>query len=249
MKDYGRGSVFDIPVFVAGEVSSTFDAAWSLTETQTPPDWTSVIALSQTNGRGQLRRYWHSPPGNVHVSFFLPDAFGPLGTLAALAVGWCVTEALAREHIPAKLKWPNDILITDAAGREGKLGGLLLEERNGRLVAGLGLNLATAPDGRQLRAGSAVPAAALHSSEPPYLFWERLLPRMRTLYAAKIQPFGPEEIRNEIEGSLAWMGRNVYAEDAGVTGRILGIKPDGSLRLACGGAETLVISGSVAPVG
>lgn len=241
MREYKPRAETVAPIYTIEETSSTFDAAWALAKETELPTWTSVIAFSQTNGRGQLRRKWHSPAGNLYVSFFLPKNFSRMNDLASMAVGWCVCEALAGENMATCLKWPNDILYAD-----GKLGGILLEERKGRLLAGLGLNLVSAPSSTSLRPGHAVPAVALPSfNERPHVFWARVLPRIRAIYEAAIAPSGLEEVRRGIEGRLAWVGRNVYAEEAGVSGRILGIHSDGSLCLDSGGEVVPVTSGSI----
>lgn len=248
MREYNPGAQNTAPIYTVEEVSSTFDAAWELAATENLPDWASVIAFTQTNGRGQLRREWHSPVGNLYVSFFLPEDLARAKDLAAMVVGWCVCEALAGDSIQTQLKWPNDILY-NGGQQEGKLGGLLLEERNGRLLAGLGLNLVAAPAIDFLRQGHTVPAAALPSfTELPHIFWGRMLPRIQASYEMVMAPYGLTEIRERIENRLAWIGRQVYAEDAGVTGRILGIDVDGSLRLESDGEVVQIISGSVIPL-
>ncbi len=146
------------PVIVAGECTSTFDLAWELARDRNLPSWSAILALSQNKGRGQVRREWISPPGNLYVSFFLPPEIAGLGTLASLATGYLVHAGLLTMGIPTRLKWPNDLLLSNG---EGKFGGLLLEERENRLVAGLGHNLRSNPeDGSMLRV-SAVSAAVL----------------------------------------------------------------------------------------
>jgi BirA family biotin operon repressor/biotin-[acetyl-CoA-carboxylase] ligase len=242
MREYIPGMGTTAPIFVLEAVSSTFDAAWALAETAKLPAWASVVAFSQTNGRGQLRRKWQSPAGNLYVSFFLPESIARAGDLAAMAMGWCVCESLAGENIQTRLKWPNDFLYIDARQQEGKFGGLLLEERNGRLLAGLGLNLVSAPEKSSLRQGHAVPAVALQSfTEKPHVFWGRMLPVIQAVYEENIAASGLEDIRKKVESRLAWIGRNVYAEDAGVSGRILGVDSDGSLRLEREGAVISVM--------
>lgn len=238
------------PLFIIEETSSTFDAAWSLAEERVLPSWASLLAFSQTSGRGQLRRFWHSPPGNLYVSFFLPEDIARAGDLAAPAIAWCVCASLAGEGVNVRLKWPNDILLTLPDGTEGKFGGLLLEERRGRVLAGLGLNLKTAPDETLLRAGRAVPAVALPACpDEPHIFWARLLPRLAAVYREAVAPAGRHELRKIIETRLAWIGRIVHAEEAGLDGRILGMDDDGSLRLQHGGGECFsVSSGSIYPV-
>ncbi|CAK7013874.1 MAG: Bifunctional ligase/repressor BirA [Desulfovibrio sp.] len=253
MKEYTHAACSAAAVLVAEEVTSTFDATWRLAENAVPPAWTSLVALAQTAGRGQLRRVWHSPPGNLYVSFFLPENAALLGDMAALAVGWTVCAALARNGIETRLKWPNDILLlyengTGKNGREGKFGGLLLEERAGTLMAGLGLNLKTAPCDTVLRAGHAVPAVALPCfDEQPHTFWAKLLPDIKDIYETEITECDAEGIRRQVESRLAWVGETVYAEDMGLSGRILGLRSDGALRLECRGKAVFVTSGSVTP--
>ncbi len=58
-----------------------------------------------------------------------------------------VADELAARGAAVRIKWPNDLLVD---GR--KVGGILVEERGGVVVAGLGLNLGGAPRDHALRA-------------------------------------------------------------------------------------------------
>jgi BirA family biotin operon repressor/biotin-[acetyl-CoA-carboxylase] ligase len=108
---------------------------------------TAIAAAEQTGGRGRLGRQWHSPPGNLYVSFVLrPAVAAPaaaqIGFVAALAVADTVDGLLPGR---AMLKWPNDVLV-DAA----KISGILAERGDDTpfwLVLGIGLNIAAAPEG------------------------------------------------------------------------------------------------------
>ena len=94
---------------------------------------TVVVADHQTEGRGRLGRTWISEPGaNLLLSIVMPAPTDP-----AKAPRLCLLWAAAiAETIDVRVKWPNDLV--DADGR--KLGGLLAELDDGRIVLGIGLN-------------------------------------------------------------------------------------------------------------
>lgn len=123
-------------------VTSTNDLVKEMAD-KGAPQWTTVVARSQTEGRGRMGRSWHSPKGNLYVSVLLkqdilPSELPRLSILISLAVFM----ALDRGKGPLNLKWPNDILLD-----RRKIAGVLLEgrTRNDRVeyvVAGVGINLA-----------------------------------------------------------------------------------------------------------
>ena len=55
-----------------GEVPSCLDTAMHLAVSGRLAFWDSVQCVAQTAGRGQLRRAWHSPPGNIYAALRLP---------------------------------------------------------------------------------------------------------------------------------------------------------------------------------
>lgn len=132
-------------------VGSTNDEARALGR-DGAPDGTIVRARRQTAGRGRAGRSWDSPEGNLYLSLLLrPDR--PHRELAALSLvaGLAAAEAaggLAARPDTIRLKWPNDVL---ADGR--KLAGVLIEtdatpgHASPFAVIGVGLNVASAPDG------------------------------------------------------------------------------------------------------
>ena len=94
----------------------------------------------QTAGRGRLGRAWLAPPGSsVLASIVLrPDV--PTARLAELSVvaGRACAAAIAElTGLEPTVKWPNDVLV---AGR--KVAGILAEAREGRVVLGVGINVA-----------------------------------------------------------------------------------------------------------
>ena len=158
------------PVYITGPATSTLDVARLLTEAGLFPEWASVLSLSQSAGRGQMRRAWSSPEGNLYSALRLPHE-GPFATFAAApACGALFAEALHKLGCPVMLKWPNDLLQASEPlpsgvmpGREDchKVGGMLLEERHGALIAGTGFNLASCPPLSSLRDNYAFSAGIL----------------------------------------------------------------------------------------
>ena len=110
------------------------------------PEGLVVIAESQTAGRGRLDRAWVTPPrAGVTMSVLLrPQVhdtaeWGWLPLLSGLAVLQAVRDRCGVAD--ATLKWPNDLLAGEPAG---KLAGLLAEvPAAGSVVVGLGLNVTT----------------------------------------------------------------------------------------------------------
>ncbi|MBO4318417.1 MAG: hypothetical protein J5855_09130 [Mailhella sp.] len=148
-----------LPVYCYQTVPTVLDIAHGLCDEGKLPVFGSVLAQAQTSGRGQMRRVWHSPPGNIYCAVRLPED-GPFGGLsAAPALGAVLADSLASLGLPIALKWPNDLIIKTGSGW-GKTAGILLEKRK-HLIAGIGLNLAQAPPPEMLRADAVFPAASL----------------------------------------------------------------------------------------
>lgn len=105
---------------------------------------TTVIADTQTSGKGRLGRKWVSPPGvNLYISVLfrpsLPAWESPLLTLLASVA---VTETIRKTGIRnTSIKWPNDVQI------EGKKAAGVLTEMEPRgdrvdyIVLGIGVNI------------------------------------------------------------------------------------------------------------
>ncbi|MGB8216921.1 MAG: biotin--[acetyl-CoA-carboxylase] ligase [Candidatus Methanoperedens sp.] len=73
---------------------------------------TVVIAESQTGGRGRLGRKWLSPEGGIWLSIILKPGIQPLyAPRITLMAGVSAAKTIRSLGIPAKIKWPNDILI------------------------------------------------------------------------------------------------------------------------------------------
>jgi BirA family biotin operon repressor/biotin-[acetyl-CoA-carboxylase] ligase len=127
--------------------ASTNDIAARLAESGAQ-DGTTVVAETQTAGRGRHGRVWFSPSGaGLYVSVIVRPGTGQYdhknpAALLTLASGVAIAEAVrAATGLPAEIKWPNDVLV---GGR--KLAGILAEAtvQAGAvqfIVVGFGVNL------------------------------------------------------------------------------------------------------------
>ncbi|HEV7951095.1 MAG TPA: biotin--[acetyl-CoA-carboxylase] ligase [Glaciihabitans sp.] len=119
----------------------------------TSPEFTAVVTLDQTQGRGRMGRVWSAPAGQcLAVSVLLRptapsgqpltlDAFGWLPLLAGLAMTRTVANLVPDHRV--SLKWPNDVLVDGK-----KVCGLLAEllPTADGVVMGSGVNLSIPAD-------------------------------------------------------------------------------------------------------
>ena len=109
------------PIYHVTDTPSTLDlAATLLADTATAtPHLTTIIADSQSAGRGRLGRSWITPPGQallastiVSLPSSLPaEALGWTVHACALAVHDALTARLEPLGHTVTLKWPNDVLV------------------------------------------------------------------------------------------------------------------------------------------
>ncbi|WP_075353312.1 biotin--[acetyl-CoA-carboxylase] ligase [Desulfovibrio sp. DV] len=228
----GPGGAAADAVLLVGPCASSLDVAWELAAAGCLPPFASVVAVSQTRGRGQMRRDWVSPPGNLYAALAWPVASGNLAAMAPVVVGACLSDALYDRGFPTQVKWPNDLLVCDR-----KIGGILLEERGGRILAGIGINFASAPDAALLRRDHAAPAASLQVfGEVPgaVTLWSDLVKSGQTCYLQCVALSDSNALSRFVEQRLAWLGREVFVRESGTDGfraRIIGLAEDGGLRL------------------
>ncbi len=240
------------PVYLCDEVSSTFSVAHTLAQKGVLPAWGAVLAASQTAGRGQFRRHWQSPRGNLYVTFRLPDTPFFQSDAAALVVGVLLAAAFSRLGCPVRLKWPNDLLNPQA----GKAAGILVENRDGVMLAGVGVNLRILPEAEQLRRERATPAGLLLTGDKtpilqaPFSLWQALVNEMIFAYSQSFAQSTAKMLPELADPFLAWKGEAVTVTDtdgATLSGRLSGVSPNGGLLLqAFDGKTHEIFSGSLA---
>jgi BirA family transcriptional regulator, biotin operon repressor / biotin---[acetyl-CoA-carboxylase] ligase len=242
----GRGGAAERSVFLAGTITSSLDAGWHLADRGCLQDWGSVLAASQTVGRGQLRREWHSPPGNIYAALRLPGGFPWAPELLPLAMGHVVSAAFLDMGVELAIKWPNDLIL---AGR--KVGGILIEERRCICMAGIGINL-LASTISPTRTGAAFPAGGLDQAiqaPAPATLWLYLVHAVENCYETLLSSSTSSEFISLVEQRLAFMGRRVAVDGRpDIRGRVAGISEKGGLILREGRRDTVISSGSIFPL-
>lgn len=236
-------------VVVCGPCVSTMDVARRLVEQGAIGPWASVLTPAQSAGRGQLRRQWLSAPGNLLATLVCPPEDAPWNDLRPLVLGYLFAEALSGLGSPVQVKWPNDLLSGDS-----KVAGMLVEERAGCVLVGIGVNLAWAPAPESLREGHCAPAGKFCASDcglGPLSLWLTLVNRLETGYRTLLEAFSPSEFLTIFRSRLAWMGRRVLVQEgAGVRYEavVRGISEEGGLILDHAGKEIVLLAGDVIPV-
>jgi BirA family biotin operon repressor/biotin-[acetyl-CoA-carboxylase] ligase len=217
------------------EIGSTNDIALRWVE-EGGADFSLVAANAQSAGRGRNNRRWLTPPDSAlafslllrpsktetkHISLFTG--------LGAVALRHVLQKKYA---LNAQIKWPNDILL---AGK--KTAGILVEsswlgDKLQGIVLGIGINVhaAAVPKAETLN----FPATSLQDAlgNPPR---RTELLREILLAVQKRRPLlGSGDLVAAWEENLAFRGKQVQitrGDGRVIRGKILGINPDGSLRL------------------
>ncbi|MDR1606816.1 MAG: biotin--[acetyl-CoA-carboxylase] ligase [Deltaproteobacteria bacterium] len=240
-------------VYQTGEVSSVLDVAWARLDQELATPWSSILAKSQTQGRGRFGRSWASPEGHVYAALRLPNQRPFEGTMASVALGYALAQAFRAEGVDVRLKWPNDLLT-----QEGKAGGILVENRRGALVAGLGLNLGQSPFPLELRDPLAPPPAAFPERlGPPADLWLRLAKNLFLRYNDDFLAKDPDWARtfsSLAEKSLLGLGQKVTIHEPvaeprvttpHLTGILTGLAPSGALIIEGPLGEVAVWAGTL----
>lgn len=121
-----------------------------------------IIAEQQQQGHGRCNRVWVSPKGGLYTSFVFPKpSFYP--HYLSFALGLSFVQFFEE---PCLLKWPNDLFLNGA-----KCGGILLEQHENNIIAGVGINLKKAPVCK-----AAYPIGCLNASLSPKQIVAEVLP-------------------------------------------------------------------------
>lgn len=210
------------------------------------------LAHTQHLGRGRRGKGWQSPRGSFYGSAMLPmrgsaARIGPFSLAVASALAGVLEGFGVRG---TGLKWPNDVQVDGK-----KIAGILLElsphslrsgaELSHRLVIGIGLNLEpVAADVGQ----AATSLREVLRGEMPTLqtvaagIWTALR-RCRDQFEAHgfapFQPFWAE--RDALVDRVVLVTQG----DARWRGTVLGLNPDGSLRVKADGVEHAISAGEV----
>lgn len=228
-------------------VESTNDLAlkWGL---EGAPDWSLVLADSQTKGRGRKGRHWVTTPKSaLALSLVLhptPEEMAHLSRFTALA-GLGLIRALANYALKGEIKWPNDVLLN-----RKKVAGILVEsdwqgDRLESLVIGMGVNVTPGAVPKGLR----YPATSLEDAADHFINrWDLLVVILRQMMALRLEITTSTFLRAWNE-HLAFREQWVYFRlSTKETQRlkVLGITPEGYLFLEDeSGVQFSVLDGEI----
>lgn len=147
-------------------------------------EWLVVATEHQTAGRGRLDRVWQTPP---RVALTFSTLLRPGGPATEwpwlpLLAGVAVVRALHDHGVPAVLKWPNDVMVTDQ-----KAAGILVERvdtpTGPAAVLGIGLNVTSSREELPVPTATSLLLATGRALDRTALL-ETMLSHLREQYAA-----------------------------------------------------------------
>ena len=203
-------------------------------------DWTNapagalVWADAQSAGRGRLGRNWSSPHGKgLYFSLILrPNEPDPART--ALLAGLGAARGIeAVCDLAVACKWPNDLLCNSK-----KIGGILCEARDDRLIVGIGVNVShqqsDLPERPQFPASSLLLESGAEISIPTLL--QEILRALETT-------FEQTDWRADYEKRMWGLGEIAKAD--GALGIVAGIEVGGQLQLQTADGPRLISAGEL----
>ncbi|NRA11013.1 MAG: biotin--[acetyl-CoA-carboxylase] ligase [Crocinitomicaceae bacterium] len=189
-----------------------------------------IMAVEQTNGRGQMGAEWLVKPGeNLTFSVFLDNVNLSVNYQFFLTrlVSVSLVDFLAKFNIPTAIKWPNDIYVNDK-----KIAGILIENKVSgsfiqKSIIGIGLNVNQSDFGN-LEATSLFLKTGIHRSIDDVLFsfiksLNTILeggltnPKLEDAYLKRLHLLNEKSSFEDKEGLFE--------------GTILGVAPNGRLRV------------------
>jgi len=211
---------------------------------------TVVIADQQKSGRGRMKRKWLSPKGGLWLSVVLhPSIPTARITLLPFAAAIAVCEAIREAtKLDARLKWPNDIMISGK-----KVAGILLDisaeaEQVNYAVIGVGLNanVDSSAISSHLENSKITSIKDELGREISRLVLTRLLLQKLEQYCSELERDAPGILRKWKQRS-DMLGRKVSVAQGGKTihGIAADLNDDGSLLIKKEDGEISITSGDV----
>ena len=195
------------------------------------PEGTTVVARSQTSGKGRLGRNWVSPTGGLYMSFVLTPVRLSRPEIMTLVSSVAVIEGLEQvTGLEPSIRWPNDVMV-----RAKKIAGIIADAQTTReviqIVVGIGVNCNA-------------PVAESLTQEATSIFEETgqkvEIPNLRTsildsfsrLY---VQWRKGDDLLTLWKGSIATIGKDVHVKlktnENAFSFRATGLEEDGGLIL------------------
>ncbi|MBN2655814.1 MAG: biotin--[acetyl-CoA-carboxylase] ligase [Spirochaetales bacterium] len=206
------------------------------------PDFTTIVAEKQSNGRGRGSKSWDSSEGGLYFTWIirpdLPLAFHYIYTIGATAV---LSRTIADLYgVETSSKWPND-LVSPA----GKVAGILTEmECSGEKINWLSLGIGINVNNRQTE----IDRTSLRDMLGSRIDRKSLLTRFEQDFRKTLRHEAPQSIRSMWESHSSTIGSSVrlHSEREGLLqGIAMGITSSGALRLKNGSREQTALFGDI----
>ena len=191
-------------------------------------DKTAICAEFQSEGRGRTGRRWVSPKGNLFVSLCLELGDLNRSEIYSFLSAVALTDAIEKvcPGIGIKCKWPNDLLV------EGKkISGILLETDGvGRLIVGIGVNIAAFPENNMLYPATSLAECGFSVTKEALL--KELLYQF-DLWQKRLSDEGKKTILDAWRQKAYGLGKKIVVRlpDQNMEGVFAGLDNDGRLLL------------------
>lgn len=197
------------------------------------PEGTAVIADVQEHGRGRAGRIWRTPPGTALLCSVLlrPNLSAREISSLPLVVGIAIAEAIEQASgLMCGLKWPNDVFIG-----ERKACGILAQSRSrGEFIEFVNLGFGVNVNSQASELPETATSLAMEAGRRFDLVdFERIVFKSLTARYAGFLAAGGRPSLDAWAQRAMFLGETVEIrqEQRSVTGRFVGIDPDGSLQL------------------
>lgn len=214
------------------QLDSTNSYALQLLKDTNPSGGTVVMALNQTEGRGQQTNAWESESGkNLTISLILrPDFILAQDQFqVSMLISLGVTDYLKTYIEDVSIKWPNDIYVGDK-----KIAGILIEQsimgaHLSNSVCGLGLNI----NQEKFFSDAPNPISLQMLTNEGYDLEDELTKLLSSIEKRyqQVQNGNAQQLEHDYLNSLYWMNETheFEDEDGDFTGKITGISEFGQL--------------------
>ena len=216
------------------KLESTNSHALQLLKDTNPSGGTVVMALNQTEGRGQQTNIWESESGkNLTISLILrPDFILAQDQFQiSMLISLGVSDYLRTYTKDVSIKWPNDIYIKDK-----KIAGILIEQsimgaHLSHSVCGIGLNI----NQKKFLSNAPNPISLQILTNESYNLEDELTKLLASIEKRylQVQNGNAQQLEQDYLNVLYWMNEmhKFEDEDGDFTGNIVGVSEFGQLQI------------------
>jgi BirA family transcriptional regulator, biotin operon repressor / biotin---[acetyl-CoA-carboxylase] ligase len=207
-----------------------------------------IVTQDQRAGRGRLDRTWTSPAGSgVAVSLLVrPTVARVHWPWLPLLLSRAAAAVIRRRGVAAGVKWPNDVVVDDAAGLR-KLGGVIATVIDDSVVLGLGVNVSLRDDQRPDERASSLLMEGAKDLDAPSLV-EQIIQEFDSLLSAMEEG---ADLRMSYLSDCVTIGREVrvaLVDGSEISGHASTVDESGALVVTSDDRRVAVIAGDVTHV-